>query len=300
MFKRKVFFPVAVIIPIMGWYILFIFYPVIYALYTSFFLWIPENPAVSPFVGLKNYVELFTIDPRFKIALINTIVYVSLKTIIVVPVGLILALLLDKTPIGRRFYIFCIFLPALCSATAIGILFTYLYQPRFGFFNHMLTKISLPSQGFLSSSKQALYCVLATDIWQFLGFSTLIFYIGLINVPRTFTEAALIDGAGKFRIFWSVTVPLLGHTLLFISIYTMINAFQVFDFIFVMTSTGGGTGGSAGGPGYSSYILALLVYNEGMLRLRIGKATAVATILFIIVMVLTLLQFKVLKPKWEY
>ena len=80
----------------------------------------------------------------------------------------------------------------------------------------------------------------------------------------------------------------------------MINAFQFFDFIFIMTSTGGGTGGAAGGPGYSSYVLSLLVYNEGMLRLQVDKATSVATIMLIIVLVLTLLQFKLLRPKWEY
>jgi multiple sugar transport system permease protein len=249
---------------------------------------------------LKNYVNLFTIDPRFKKALINTIIYVLTKAAVVIPIGLLLASLLENLKKGQKFYIFAVFLPALCSAAAIGILFSYLYQPRFGLFNAILHRLGLPRQPFLSSPRQALFCVIFTDSWQYMGLTTLIFFAGLMNLPDVFVEAAKVDGASRFRTFFQIKLPLLGHTILFLTVYTIIYAFQFFDFIFVMTSTGGGTGGAAGGPGYSSYILSLLVYNEGMLRLQIDKATAVATIMLIIVMALTLLQFKFLRPKWEY
>ncbi len=298
--KRKYLFPIAVLGPIFVWYILFMYYPMGYSLWSSLHLWVVENPLKSTFIGLKNYIDLFTIDPRFKKALINTLIYVLTKSIVVIPVGLLIASCLEYIKRGQRFYIFAVFLPALCSATAVGILFTYLYQPRFGLFNTLLKRVGLETQPFLSSPKQALYCVIATDSWQYIGFTTLIFFAGIMNMPAMFIEAARVDGAGPLRIFFLIKLPLLGHTIIFLTVYTIINAFQFFDFIFIMTSTGGGTGGAAGGPGYSSYVLSLLVYNEGMLRMQIDKATSVATIMLLIVMCLTLLQFKILRPKWEY
>lgn len=298
--KNKYLFPICVLAPMVIWYILFVYYPVFYSIFSSLHLWVAQNPEDSTFIGFKNYVELFTIDPRFKTALLNTVKYVLTKVAIVVPIGLLLATILERLRKGQKFYIYAVFLPALCSATAIGILFTYIYQPSFGLINEILSKLGLPRQPFLSSPKQAIFCVIITDSWQYMGLTTLIFFAGLSNLPSQFEEASKVDGAGAFRTFFKIKLPLLGHTLVFITIYTMINAFQFFDFIFVMTSTGGGTGGASGGPGYSSYVLSLLVYNEGMLRMHIDKASATATIMLFIVMILTILQFKFLRPKWEY
>jgi ABC-type sugar transport system permease subunit len=298
--KRKYLFPFLVLTPIVAWYALFMYYPMGYSIWTSLHLWIAENPGKSTFVGLKNYVDLFTIDPRFKKAFLNTFIYVITKSAVVVPVGLLLASLLEHLKKGQKIYIFAVFFPALCSATAIGILFTYLYQPRFGLFNAILHRIGLKTQPLLSSPTQAIFCVIFTDCWQYVGFTTLIFFAGLMGLPPVFVEAARVDGAGPLRTFFAIKLPLLGHTVIFLTVYTVINAFQFFDFIFVMTSSGGGTGGASGGPGNSSYVLSLLVYNEGMLRLQIDKATAVATIMLFIIMGLTLLQFKLLRPKWEY
>jgi multiple sugar transport system permease protein len=293
-------FPVAVLAPMIAWYIIVFYYPLGYSFWSSLHLWVAENPSKSIFVGLKNYIDLFTVDPRFQKSLINTFIYVFVKIAVVIPIGLFLAALLERIKKGTKLYIFIIFLPALCSATAIGVLFTYFYQPKFGLFNNILKTIGLPSQPFLSSAKQAIYCVIFTDCWQFLGLTTLISFAGLLNIPNTFVDAAKVDGAGALRTFFQIKVPLMGHIILFLTVYTMIYTFQFFDFIFVMTSTGGGTGGAAGGPGYSSYVLSLLVYNEGMLRLQIDKATAVGTVMLVIAMVLTLIQFKVFRPKWEY
>lgn len=298
--KKRYLFPFAVLTPIAVWFVLFMYYPMVYSIWSSLHLWVAENPSKSIFVGLKNYVDMFSTEPRFKKALVNTFIYVIIKTAIVIPIGIVLSSLLEKLKRGQKIYIFAVFLPALCSATAIGILFTYLYQPRFGLFNEVLKRIGFNPQPFLSSPRQAIFCVILTDSWQYVGFTTLIFFAGLMNLPGVFVEAAKVDGAGPLRTFFQIKVPLLGHTILFLTVYTMINAFQFFDFIFIMTSTGGGTGGASGGPGYSSYLMSLLVYNEGMLRMQIDKATAVATIMLVIVMALTLLQFKLLRPKWEY
>jgi ABC-type sugar transport system permease subunit len=298
--RSRYLFPVAVLLPISAWYVIFLYYPTVYSLWASLHLWVAENPSKSTFIGLKNYVALFTTDPRFQKALVNTFVYVAVKVAIVVPVGMILALLLEKLRRGTKLYVFAIFLPALCSATAIGILFNYLYQPSFGLFNAILKRLSLPPQPFLSSAAQAIYCVVATDSWQYMGFTTLIFFTGLMSLPEVFVEAARVDGAGPFRAFFQVRLPILGHTVMFIAVYTIINAFQSFDFIFVMTSSGGGTGGASGGPGFSSYVLSLQVYIDGMLRMHIDTSTTVATVLLAIVLTLTLVQLRLLRPKWEY
>jgi ABC-type sugar transport system permease subunit len=297
--KRRYLFPLAVLSPLIVLYILFVYYPLGYSIWASLHLWVIENPLKSTFIGLRNYIELFTDYPRFTKSLSNTFIYVGVKTALVIPLGLLFAALLAHLRRGQRFYIFAVFLPALCTPAAVGVLFSYLFQTRFGLINQILQTIFLQPQPFLSSPKQALYCVIAVDSWAFVGLTTLIFYAGLLNIPEVFVEAAKVDGAGRFRTFFAIKVPLLGHSILFLSIYTIINAFQTFDFLFVMTSTGS-TGGSAGGPGISSYVMSLLVYNEGMLRAQVDRASAVATIMLIFVLLFTILQFKVLRPKWEY
>jgi len=293
------YFPWFVLLPALVWFVLFVAYPFLYSLVSSFFLWFVQNPSASKFVGLKNYIDLFH-DPRFVTAVRNTFLYAGLKTGLVVFLGIMLAKTLFAVKFGGRIYMFSIFLPSLCSAVAIGLFFTYLYQPQFGLFNILLKQIGIPRQGFLNSPQQAIYCVIFTEIWQALGFSTLIFLTGLNTIPEVFYEAAQIDGASAFLAFWKVIFPLARRVFLFITAVTAISAFQAFDLIFVMTLSGGGTGGASGGPGYSSYTMALQVYNDGMIRSQTGMASAVALILFIIVGVLTILQLKVLKPEWEY
>jgi ABC-type sugar transport system permease subunit len=298
--RTRYLFPLMVLAPIAAWYVIFLFYPTLYSLWASLHLWVAENPSKSTFIGLKNYADLFTTDPRFQKALSNTFVYTVTKVLIVVPVGMAIALLLEKLRRGTKLYVFAIFLPALCSATAIGILFNYLYQPSFGLFNAILKGAHLPVQPFLSSAVQAIFCVILTDSWQYVGFTTLIFYTGLMSLPEVFAEAARVDGSGPLRTFFQVKLPILGHTVMFITVYTIINAFQSFDFIFVMTSSGGGTGGASGGPGFSSYVMSLQVYIDGMLRMHIDTSTAVATVMFVIVLGLTIIQLRLLRPKWEY
>ncbi|MCL4376789.1 MAG: sugar ABC transporter permease [Actinobacteria bacterium] len=297
---RKNFFPGFVLIPVLIWISIFIFYPLLYSIWASLHLWVPEKPWSSVFIGLNNYIKLFSNDPKFIVSIKNTFIYVGVKTVAVVVIGIAIALLLNQVRKLQKYFIYSIFLPFLCPASAIGILFLYFYQPTFGLFNSILNVFNIPTQNFLSNASQAIYCVIAADVWQTVGFSTLIFFTGLTSMPDTFLEAARVDGAGPFRTFFNITLPLLGDTFLFIIVYTMINAFQVFDFIFVMTATGGGTGGATGGPGISSYVLSLMVYNEGMLRMQVDKGASVSIIMFIIILVLSIFQYKILKPKWEY
>lgn len=191
----------------------------------------------------------------------------------------------------QRFYIFCVFAPALCSSAAIGVLFAWLYQPRFGPINAALALLGLPRQGFLTVADQALYAVVAVDVWQHVGFGAIVFLAGLLSIPESVIDAARIDGANRWALFWRVTLPLLSHTTLFMAVITLIGSFQVFDLILVMTG---------GGPGSATYVLSYLIYNEGLLRNNMGAATAISLVMFAIILVFTIAQFRLLRPRWEY
>lgn len=291
---RGGWFPYIVVGLALAWYAVFVFYPVLLALWMSLHAWVVENPRASPFIGLKNYTDLlFEPTSRFPNAARNTLVYVVLRTGVLVPLCLALALLVNQFKRSQRFYIFAIFLPSLVSAAAVGVLFRAIYQPTFGLINPILLTLGLPRMGFLNNPDQALYSVIAVDIWQSLGFGTMIYLAGILNIPEVFLEAAKIDGANRWQLFWKVTLPLLGHTTLFVAVVTLIHSFQVFDLILAMTNP-------PGGPGYSTYTLSFLIYNEALQRSRMGTAAAIATIMFIVIMIFTLIQIRWLRPKWEY
>ena len=296
----RTWFPYIVLAPMLLWFVVFTLYPVLYSLWTSLHLWTPEVGLASPFVGLKNYVDLFTIDPFFKTAFKNTVLYGLFVTAVVVPTGYFLAYCLRQIRFFNNGYTFLYFLPYLMPASIIGILFGFFYQPIFGTVNYMLGQIGLPKPGWLLDPKLAIWTVATVEIWLRVGFATLLTYAGLAALPNSLLEAARIDGAGTWRIFVSVTTPLMSRVLVFVSAVTMINALQTFDLIYVMTRTGGGTGGSPGGPGISTYTMALMVYMEGLQRFQVGPATAVSTILLAMVLVFTVLQLRFFRAKWEF
>ena len=291
--KLRDFFPWIVLIPILTWYGIFVFYPALKDIFMSFYLWNITDPSQSKFVGLRHYLD-FRNDARFIISFKNTWIYVILKTALSIPISLITALFLVKISKGRNILLFCLLLPYFMSAAAMGILWRWLYQPSFGLFNNFLKALSLPPQKFLNSPHQALYSIIMVDIWRSVGFGTVIFQAARLNIPEIYYEAARIDGANHWKLFRCITLPLLGNTSLFMLIITVIGAFQVFDIAMVMTIP------ELGGPGRSTYILSLLVYNQGINRVRMGYAAAVAMVMFIIMIILTVFQFRILRRRWAY
>jgi multiple sugar transport system permease protein len=296
----RTWFPYAVLAPLLLWFVLFTLYPVLYSLWTSLHLWTPELGFKSPFVGLENYVSLFTTDPFFKTAFKNTILYGLVVTAVVVPMGYFLAYCLRQIRFFNNGYTFIYFLPYLMPASIIGILFGFFYQPIFGTVNYLLGQIGLPKPGWLQDPKLAIWTVASVEMWLRIGFATLITYSGLAALPNSLLEAARIDGASNWRILVSVITPLMSRVLVFVSAVTMINSLQTFDLIYVMTRTGGGTGGSPGGPGISTYTMALMVYMEGLQRFKVGPATAVSTILLMLVFSFTVLQLRFFRAEWEF
>lgn len=290
---KRNFFPWIVLIPILTWYGIFVFYPVLRNFFMSFYLWNITDPSQSKFVGLGNYLN-FRNDARFIISFKNTWIYVITKTALSISISLITALFLAKLSKGRNIFLFCFLLPYFMSAAAMGILWRWLYQPSFGLFNNFFLALSLPPQKFLNSPGQALYSIIMVDIWRSVGFGTVIFMAARLNIPEIYYEAARIDGANHWKLFLRITLPLLGNTCLFMLIITIIGAFQVFDVVMVMTIP------QLGGPGRSTYILSLLVYNQGINRVRMGSAAAVAMVMFVIMIILTMFQFRILRRRWSY
>jgi multiple sugar transport system permease protein len=296
----RTIFPYVVIVPLMLWFVVFTLYPVVYSLWTSLHLWTPELGFSSPFVGLKNYIDLVTIDPFFKVSLKNTLLYGIFVTAVVVPAGYLLAFCLRQLRRASDGYTFVYFLPYLMPASIIGILFGFFFQPIFGTVNQALGALGLYKPGWLQDPKLAIWTVALVEIWLRVGFATLITYSGLASLPNSLLEAARIDGASTWKIFISVITPLMSRVLVFVSAVTMINALQTFDLIYVMTRTGGGTGGSPGGPGNSTYTLALMVYMEGLQRFKVGPATAVSTVLLLLVLAFTIVQLRVFRADWDF
>jgi multiple sugar transport system permease protein len=160
-----------------------------------------------------------------------------------------------------------------------------------GLFNRLLNAVGLPSQQFISSIDQALYSIVAMDAWRSFGFYTLLLLAALLNVPSLLYEAARIDGAGELLIFFRIALPLIQRTLLLVFVLAAIDGANVFSVPYYMTGFG---------PGRSTLTLAGLIYNEGLQNLNLGYASSVAIVLFVIIMVVTLIQLRLLRTNWEY
>jgi multiple sugar transport system permease protein len=288
---KSKYFPAVILIPILLWFALFLFWPVVKSAQASLYEWNTLKPSESKYIGASNYLEL-TQDQTFLIGMKNTLLYVLLKVGVSVPLGLLVALLLYRIQHNRarNAFLLVIFMPYVCSVAAMSVLFKWLYQPMFGGFTTLLRMVHIPDQGFLNSPQQAIYCIVATDIWQGLGYQVMILLAGLMEIPDTYVEAATIDGAKPRQVVFRIMVPLLVNVLAFVLVTTLIGAFQVFDRVLVMTK---------GGPGNNSYVLSYFIYRYALYYYRAGYASAVAIIMFLMTIVISIAQIRILRPKWK-
>jgi ABC-type sugar transport system permease subunit len=168
-----------------------------------------------------------------------------------------------------------------------------LMNPEMGEFNRILRGLGFPTFRFLGGSESALLSVVGVDIWKALGFYVVILTAGMLGIPEEMYDAAKVDGAGAWHRFRHITLPLLGYTLALVSVLMLMHGLQVYVQVVVLPR-------NAGGPGTATYVLNLLVYDEAFSNLRFGFATAAAFSLFVIIIVITLVQLKLLQPKWRY
>lgn len=240
------------------------------------------------FVGFQNYIDMFQ-DEYFRVSLWNNIVYtlVTVPGTIVVSLGLALAV--NRGIKGSSIFKTMFFLPNITSMVAVGIVWAMIFNPQTGPINNLLRSIGIENTPmWLSSSSTALPTIMIVSIWKQAGYYMIIFLAGLQAIPKQLYEAASIDGASGISKFFKVTLPMLSPTTFMVLILNIISSFQVFDLINIMTG---------GGPGRSTNVLVYRIYQEGFQNMRFGYASAMAYFLFLIVLVITLIQFRGQK-KW--
>ena len=236
--------------------------------------------APAHYVGLANYRAL-TKDPQFRSAIGHTLVYTVLFVPISVGGALAIAVALNRKIRGIRFYRLAVFVPLVTSTVATGIIFLWLLDPTFGLVNYILHLVGLPQQQFLQDPNQALYCIVAMTVWSWLGFDVIIYLAALQGIPQDLLEASEMDGASRWATFRSIVLPLLGPATLFIVVWSTINALQLFDEIYVSTR---------GGPLGSTTVIVYYLYQQAFQFFNGGYGAAIAYVLFVAILIVTLLQ----------
>ncbi len=269
-------------------FIVFSLLPVIAALVLSFFQWDLVKPA--NFVGLENYFNLAK-DKLFQKSLSVTFYYILLS----IPGGIIaslaLALALNQKIKGVKFYRAAYFIPVITSMVAVSMVWRWLYNSHFGLINFLLNKIGLPSVNWLSDPVFALPAVALMGIWKGMGYNMVIFLAGLQGIPPHLYEAAKIDGANAWQRFRKITLPLLSPSMLFVTVMSIIWSFQSFDQIYTMTK---------GRPENATLVSIYYLYQNAYLFFKMGYASAMAWVLFAIILVVTIIQFKILNKRVHY
>lgn len=238
------------------------------------------------FIGLQNYVELFTSDRYFIKALWNTTVFVVLGMAIGPTLGLATALLLNQKVRFQSIFRTAYYLPVMTSLVVVSTIWVMLYNQN-GLFNTILGSFGLKPVGWLSNPNIALFSVAIASIWQGFGFETVIFLAALQSIPRELYEAAMMDGANAWQRFRAVTLPALRYVIGFVYIYGVIGSYQVFDQVFVMTS---------GGPIHSTTTVVYHLFSKFQ-DLRLGYASAIAYVLFAILMLFSYIEIRISRAK---
>ena len=259
--------------------LIFIVIPVVCSFGLSFAKWDLLNPI--EFVGLENYRLLFKDNLFYKI-LLNTVVFALSTSVLGVIIPLVLASILNSKIRGSEFYKTAYFLPFITPMVVVGIVWAWIFDPNIGLLNQLL-HINI---NWLYDSKFALPAIIIVSVWKLIGYNMIIFLSSLSAISNSMFEAAKIDGANAFQVFKNVTIPLLSPTIFFVIIITAISSFQVFDLVYLMTQ---------GGPLDSTNVLVYAIYKNAFEYFNVGKASAIAYVLFAIILVLTIVQWSLRK-----
>ncbi len=265
------------------------FYPAIESFGLAFTDW---NLLSAPkFVGLANFSRMAS-DPVFWIAFKNTFIYLLIGTPLSLLLSFVIAYYLDQVRFAHGLIRACYFIPHLTTTVAMAWVWRWFYQPPpVGLFNNLLNVVGLDTQPFLRSTVQALPAVLAPAIWAGLGFQVVLFMAGLRAIPSSYYEAARIDGASKWMVLTEITLPLLRPTLVFLVVISSIGFLRIFDTVFNMTDNG------AGGPLNSTKPLVLYIYETAFRSFQMGYATAQTIVFFLILLVISLVQLRLMRAQ---
>jgi multiple sugar transport system permease protein len=235
----------------------------------------------TPYVGLKNYRQLVH-DPVVSQAIGHTLIYTALFVPGTMLVGLFLAVALNRKIRFISFYRTIAYATMAISSISEAIVFIWLFDPSYGVANFFFSKVGIPQQQFLNSPSEALYVIVAMTVWGWSGFAVVVYLSALQGVPRALLEAAAIDGASPWKTFRKITLPLLSPASLFLAVWLTINALQLFDEVYLSTQ---------GGPLNATTVLVYYLYEQAFQQFNFGYASAIAYFLFLIILVVTAVQF---------
>ena len=270
-------------------FLVFIAGPLLGGIALSFFHW--DMFSSPEFAGFSNFERLAT-DTTARAAITNTFVFTFWSVVLHLGPGLLLALAVNiDMPRALNYFLrTAYFFPMLVSWAAVALIWAYILDPNFGFVTYYLREIGIAAPTFLIDPDWAMPALIAVDLWKTIGFTFIILLAGLQSIPTHLYEAAAIDGAGAARRFWNITIPMLSPTLFFASVITFIGAFQIFEPMYIMTR---------GGPGDQTISIVMHVFETGFRRFEMGYASALALVVFLVIMAVTLIQVK-LSRYWVF
>lgn len=259
------------------------------AVWLSFQEWDLFSP--PKFVGFANYLRLFTSDPDFHRAAWNTLYYVVGIVPLSTALSLGLAVAMNQELRGMSLFRTAFYLPVISSTVAISVVWVWLFNPDRGLFNYFLQLLGVAHPpGWIYDVVWAKPAIIIENIWHYLGYYMVLFLAGLQGIPRQLYEAAEVDGAGKWQQFWRITLPLLSPTTFLVIVLRVIGAFQIFEEVYVMTE---------GGPWHATESVVYYVYQNAFKSFQMGYASAMAILLFAVIFLCTLVQFK-LQRDWVH
>lgn len=266
-------------------------FPLGFSLYMSVEQWDMFTPA--KFVGLANFRRLLTSDPLFLIALRNTVIYTVGTVLPTVLVSLVVAGLLNRKVKGIGFFRTVAFLPLAISSVVMAVVWQFVFNTDNGLLNIMLGWFGIGPIPWLVEPHWAMVSLCVVSVWRSVPFATVVLLAAMQGIPETVYEAARIDGAGEIRQFVSITVPLVRGAVSFVVVISIIHAFQAFDLVYVLT-------GANGGPETGTYVLGIMLFQHAFSFLEFGYASALAWVMFTILLTLTVLQLRGRRRRsWE-
>lgn len=268
------------ILPAVCCYLSIAAFPLLCSAALSFFNW--DVAGLNQFVGLKNYIQLFTTDRIFQKAVIHTFAATALCLAIQVPCAVFLAYLLTRLKRGRNFFKVAFFIPNMISTSAIGILWIFILHPEFGLINAILRALGMErfTHVWLGESDTALLCVILAASWQYIGYHMIIYLCAMQNISSSILESARIDGATSWQVFGKITFPLIAPILKIDMVLVATGSLRIFDMVFVMTG---------GGPNHASEVIASHMYTRSFKGMQFGYGSAMSVILMILCIAVTVL-----------
>lgn len=245
----------------------------------------------AQFVGLANYQQLLTNDPLFRTVVLNTLYFTFVSVPLAIVISLALALALNQGIRGVTIFRIAYFLPVVTATVVVAMIWRWFYNPDFGILNYVLYELGIDNPpNWLANRTWAMPAVIIIAVWKQIGYNMVIFLAGLQAIPTTLYEAAAIDGAGRWQRFRHITLPLLTPTSFFILVVSIIGSLQVFDAVLILTE---------GGPANATRTIVYHIWQEAFVFLEMGYAAAVAWLLFFMIFLFTLLQWR-LQKRWVH